>query len=364
MSDETNKLVQVQQGTTALARPNPVSSWGDEDEEIKPRHLVLKNPKSQNLDGFTDGYFIDKDARREWPSMRFIPLKIMLTRRFQSPYRPGQKRELYCKSWDRKVPVANDDRFEPQAEDCTSCPFGNLAWAGYNKKTSTGKPANACEREALIIMVAEENPLQPYFYYVQGTNGVPEVEKLRESLRVISKTAAQTPVEKGGTGGRRPELYEYVVTMETAIDNLGNPYPIFSGVEELTREEAEENYGRAFRTYIVAREQQMLAQQEAAQAAQQVSEFGEGQVVETPAQKVSRPSSRASAPAAAAPRQTGPVVKRKDAPAAEAPQTAAKPKPEVIPPAARKVSTATRPVYHPPTPEEIVVEGEEEEVTP
>jgi hypothetical protein len=299
----------VLNNNAALTNAVSGSSWGDDEEVIKPRYIALKNPKSTVLEDYKNGHFVDKEARKAWDTMKLVLLGIRLTRKLQTPYVPGEKRELLCKSINRKTPVTTDDRFEPKAEACSTCPFGPMAWSRYQKtKDKNDIPKNPCESEVELFFIEEGNPLQPYIYTING-RGRSAAEQMYDTVKAISKsTLADT--------GRRPELYEYVITMTSERMKDGNFIPKFVEIKEMTQEEAEARFGDAYKQFVLARRAAFEARQNAAEGAEAVEEQLQAttEVVETPAQPATKPAVA---------------------------------KPEYLPPASKRVA-GTKPVYVPP----------------
>lgn len=280
-------LVQIQ-SSTAITNAVQQSSWGDEEEVVKPRYIALKQPKSGGLlENFKNGLFVDKEIGRSWSTIQMVILGVRLTRKWQSPYQPGEKRELYCRSLNRKTPVTSDDRFEPPAESCDTCAHGQMAWRRYQKsKNKADLPKNPCEQEVEILFIDEANPKQPYIYTVNG-RGRENAEKMYKALGALSKDVLDRT-------GRRPEIYEYVVTMGSERQSDGNYTPKFTEISELTQEQAEERFGEAYKQFVIARREAYAARQQAGEGSDQVNESLNGgqNVEETPATPAKKPQSK------------------------------------------------------------------------
>lgn len=291
---ELQVVGQPEPSNSSLVQITPGSSWGDEEDKVVPRFLVIKQASSIVLEKYPNGHFVDKAVGAHWQSINLVPLHIRLGRLFQSPYdekNPG-KRETYCRSADRIVPVTGDNRFKPPAADCNTCPYGKLAWANYDKNTKEGKPKNACEEDFSMLFIMEDNPAQPYWFQIVGQNRTIG-EKMYTKLRERSKYVAQT-------SGRRPELFEYVITMTT--ERIGKYFlPKFVEIKEMSQEEAVERFGAAYTTFVTQRQNAFQARQQAFQQArenhqsqqqveQQVQQVLTQQtVVEIPAQSTEAP---------------------------------------------------------------------------
>lgn len=310
MSEEKkNPLTVIQPQTTALAQNTGGSSWGDEDEQdyIKPRYLRIKQKKTVDADDIADGLFWDKETGKTWEEITLVLFNVRKTRKLQTPYKPGTKSETLCRSSNRKVPVTTDDRFTPKAVNCDVCPYGQRAWANY--KNDKIKPANPCEQEIEFFFIMPEDPIQPYILVGSGKGRSP-LEEMWDSMRARSKEIARQPE----SNGRRPEIFEYEITMSTAPGSTPTTkeffYPVYD-VAELSAEEAEEKYGEAYKLYVSARQDAFEAAQ--AQATDEAVEEAE-QVEEVEA-------------------EAKPVTRTVYAP----------------PPSRRKVGSAVKPTYVPPT---------------
>lgn len=306
MSDE---IQIIQPGAnTALAAAIQSSSWGDEEEEVKLRYIKIRQSKSEDMSEFELGNFVDKTGGVQWDTITLVPLGVRLTRKLQSPYKPGTRSELFCRSANRKVPVTTDDRFKPKAENCTVCAFGQKAWANY--KNDKIKPTNPCEQEVEILFIEASDPNQPYIYVASG-KARDFMEELYEKLKNRSKAVAKQT-------GVRPELYEFEITLSTQKGTGTSAefwYPHVEEVQELTKEDAEAKYGEAYNMFVRARREAFEAAQESADGAAAVNEAltSKPVVVEEPAKPAVKPVVNAT----------------------------------FIPPATKRVA-GTRPVYKPP----------------
>lgn len=312
MADE---LVTIQPNASALAVPAPSSSWGDDEEPVKPRYIKIRQTKSKNMDEFELGNFVDKEAGEQWEQIEFVPLSIRKTRKFQSPYNPAKQSELYCRSANRVVPVTTDDRFKPKAANCADCAYGQKAWKDF--KTTGQKPANPCEQEIEFLGIIKGNPGQPYILVGSGQSR-PILEDLYDKIKNRSKAVlAKT--------GVRPEPYEYEITFNT-VKGEGTRaefwYPNVVEVQELTREEALENYGDAYEMFVRARREAFEAAKEASEQSSEVDAnlSGTQTVVETPAPVAEKPVINATflPPASKRVPGTKPVYKAPAAPIIDA----------------------------------------------
>lgn len=318
MSEE-KQLVTIQP-VGGLAKPAAGSSWGDIQDEIRPRYLRLKTPKTvaQAMENFTNGHYVDTAIGRSWATMEIVILWLGLTRKLKSPYREGEVSELWCRSTDRIVPVTNDRSFEPKSDDCKSCPYGELAWANWDADTKTGKPDNPCEKEVEILFIEKVNPTQPYRFVFNGKDHLGVAEQLRKTMIALAR-------DTFGRTGRFPEMYEYIIRMGSEQNKQRRYVPTFPSITEVSRAEAEEKFGAAYHEFVVARNNAFAARQEAAAKHQAVANTGQQKVIETPAQE------------------------------------ATKPEVSFVPPPSKRVA-GTKPVYVPPTIEaqaEIVPDDEE-----
>jgi hypothetical protein len=311
LASEELEIIQPQ--NSALAAAVQSSSWGDEVDEVKPQYIKIRQTKSLDMDEFELGNFVDKKGGLQWDTITIVILGVRLTRKLQSPYKPGAISELFCRSANRKFPVTTDDRFQPKAANCTDCAFGQKAWANY--KRDKIKPTNPCEQEVEILFIEAADPSQPYIYVASG-KARDGMEELYEKLRNRSKAVARQT-------GVRPELYEFEVTLST-VKGTGTAaefwYPHVEQVQELTREEALEKYGTAYDTFVRARREAFEAAKDAAEGAAAVEEAlsSTQTVVEEPAKPATKPVINATflPPASKRVPGTKPVYK--------APETAAK----------------------------------------
>lgn len=305
---ENDQLTVIQPNNTALAAAVQ-SSWGDEEEKVEPRYIRLKNPKSTVLEAYKNGHFVDHAVGRSWDTIHMVILGVRLTRKLQSPYDEAnpKQREVHCRSVNRITPVTTDNRFTPPAETCNTCAYGQLAWARWREtKAKEDVPKNACEMEVEILFIDKANPKQPYIYIINDSQGRDAAEKMYKALKDRSKDVLDRT-------GRRPEVYEYIVTMTSERKTGGNYAPKFTEIAELTPEQAAKDYGEAYQMFVLARRQAFEAMKNAA-ATQSEAGVGEQKVVETPAQPATKPTVD----------------------------------PEYLPPASKRVA-GTRPVYTPPT---------------
>jgi hypothetical protein len=269
---------------TALAAAVQSSSWGDDEEEVRPQYIKIRQVKSKDMDEFELGNFVDKKGGLQWDTITIVPLGVRLTRKLQSPYNPAKQSELFCRSANRKFPVTTDDRFTPKAANCTDCAYGQKAWANY--KNDKVKPTNPCEQEVEILFIEASDPSQPYIYVASG-KARDGMEELYEKLKNRSKAVARQT-------GVRPELYEFEVTLSTAKGTGTSAefwYPRVDQVQELTKEEATEKYGVAYDTFVRARREAFEAAREAVDGAAVVEEHlaAPAVVVEEPAKPAVKP---------------------------------------------------------------------------
>jgi hypothetical protein len=311
LSEEALEIIQP--SNSALASAIQSSSWGDEEEEqVKPRYIKIRQSKSEDMEEFELGNFVDKTGGEQWDEITLVPLGVRLTRKLQTPFKPGTKSELLCRSANRIRPVTTDDRFEPKAENCEDCAFGQKAWANWKKDKI--KPANPCEQEIEFLFIEAADPTQPYIYVASGkATGV--MEELYDKMRNRSKTLYKKSLKETGVG-IRPELYEFEVTLITQ-KGTGTAaefwYPYVKEVQELTKEDATEKYGEAYDIFVRARREAFEAAREAADGEEAVNEklAGKSTVVETPAAPATKPVVNAAVipPATARKVGTRPVYK-------------------------------------------------------
>ena len=301
-------LVQIQPGSSALAT-TAGSSWGEaaENAAVEPRYIQLKqsNSSAVAMENFRSGHFVDSKVGRSWETIQIVILEYKKGRRFQSPYEPGKKRDLYCRSNNRVVPVTNDDRFEPKSTTCGECPYGTLAWARYNKtKRKEDIPKNPCEFESTMLFIMKENPLQPYLMTLQGRNQKAG-DHLFDTLVVRATDVKQNTK-------RMPELYEFAITL-TSERHADGKYSIkVAHASDMTPEEAQKEFGPAHQQFVVARNAAYAARMNAAAVQDQLA--AENEVVEEAVKPAEKPVIDAS----------------------------------FLPPPSKRVA-GTKPVYQPPT---------------
>ena len=226
-------------------------AWGDEQEEVRPQYIQIKQPLSQGLDEFKNGLFVQKTVGTSWEKMEIVPLQIRLTRKKQTPYREGEKSEMICRSNNRIVPVKNDDRFEPVATSCAVCPYGDKAWDGYDRKTGEGtKPS--CEKQAEILFIDNETKL-PFIFTARG-GSAKAVEAVFEALKARSKFLQAEDAKKRGISpnqGRRPQPYEFMLSITT--EKSGKNWVLkVTQVAQLSKEKAAE-FGPLFEQFVSSR---------------------------------------------------------------------------------------------------------------
>lgn len=299
---------------------NELDTWGNEAEESNVRYLRLK--KSEKGTKLKDYHLGDLIVLANNEPVGLLPnvngktevviLEINLGRRYQSPYVPGKKRVLFCRSNDRVTPVTDDNRFTPKAADCASCAHGFKAWANY--KATKVKPTNPCEENATVAFALADDPSTVFVINFDRDRKV--AEELLTSLRAKSK-AAITQLN------RRPHIFEFIVSLSSITNEKDQWEPSFEFVGLLVEEEVQ-----PFRDLYVARLQRRKkfeGQVRQAEANAAVAQVQQQQIVEQ----------IAPAPAAA------------PAAAPATPPVAVASRPTYTPPASKRVA-GTRPVYTPP----------------
>lgn len=319
-------IIQPSDGS-ALTEAIQSSSWGDEDDEVFPEYVKIRQVKSLDMEEFTLGNFACKANGTEWSTLTLVPLGVRLGRKFQSKYVPGKVSEVYCRSTNRVTPVTTDDRFTPKSNSCKTCKYGQLAWRDY--KTTKEKPVNFCEEEVDFLFIEASNPTQPYIYATNSREG-------REVLEVIyDKIKKRSKIVQSKTGVR-PELYNYEITLKTKKGtgqyNSEFWYPTLEGggIKELSAEIAKEKYGDAYEVFVRLRKEAYAAAQEASKEQTEENEAASGTqtVKETPA------------------------------------ETAPAPKDFTPPPSRRKAGSAVKPTYTPPATATIDAKIDVQESTP
>jgi hypothetical protein len=296
--------LQVIQPNTALAQGQFVggSSWGDDDEPVKPRYIKIKQSKTPDADFAENGQFFDKETGEVWDEITIVAFGVRKTRRLSTPYKAGVKSETLCRSANRKVPVTTDQRFTPKAKNCDVCAYGQRAWANY--KNDKVKPANPCEKEIEWVFIMASNPTQPYIFNF-SRYAMDITEKIYDQIKARSKSI-------GATTGVRPELYEYEITYTTEPGDKPTTkeffYPVLE-VNELSAEEAKEKYGAAYEVYVNARQDAFEAAQSSAEYAEEEAEATTERVVETASEAKPVTASRTTFTAPPSRRKAGDAVK-------------------------------------------------------
>jgi len=134
----------VLNNNTQIAEVEDNGNWGD--DEVRPQYIQLKQELTEGMDDVPNGTFFHRASGQTWKEINMVVLHMSKTRQWKpsSPDFTKMKNEaVLCRSRNGKTPVTNDDRLEPQAKDCASCP--KASWKGYDKKTNTG-PKPVCDR--------------------------------------------------------------------------------------------------------------------------------------------------------------------------------------------------------------------------
>jgi hypothetical protein len=222
-------------------------SWGPEgdEQEGKPgrnigkytayRYIRLKKgDKGTKLAAYNVGDLVIMgkggvtEGTLDLPSS-IVPIQIRKGRVLQTAFnknKPTAPRKVYCRSNDRLFPILDNPELNPKSDDCASCSLGEAAWNDYMASGETKqdrdaslKPRNCCEKNAELVFADFSKADTFYVLQFEGANTW-MVEELERKLRAQSKDDA-------GELGRRPALFEYVVTLDTAANRGGFWNPTF-----------------------------------------------------------------------------------------------------------------------------------------
>jgi hypothetical protein len=293
------------------------NTWGD-DSQVPPQEQrqefltyrqvrLKKSEKNAKLAAYSLGEMavVGKggipEGKFELPK-QIVVLQINKTRRLSTAYVPGRNTVTLCRSRDRVFPIFDDANLTPKASDCASCPFGESAWANYDKSTGVGKPANPCDRGASITFVDFNNPTVIFTYYAEKSE-VYAIENLQGVLRDKSKAYAEEL-------GRRPNIFEFVVNIGAGQNRKGYWQPLFVTQDGLMAEDDVDLFYSLYQKHKESQEffaNQNAANQNAVDEAGQQYDAQQTQYTQDPTNNLHAPVRQQPAPQA-------PVQQRQAAP--------------------------------------------------
>jgi hypothetical protein len=264
----TNLVITPPSGLASYVAPQGV---GFEDSVLKPIYLELVQ-RSTRGKGNVPGLFREKNN----PEATYAEMKVVFLRKAR------ESRTMYpigselgamplCRSKDGISPIKNDDRLQPQADNCAGCLYGDRAWKDYNKT----KVAPACSN-ALNLFFVDRDVKWPFFLQVGGM-GLSSGKKLPTGVvtyPMLMSTLARDSAKYKIEHKVMPNIFDFTVTMYAAeIEGKKGTYfiPAFKN-RMLLKPEDRPEFGQLYEQYVAQQSQVEAAADAGAEVDDEISE--------------------------------------------------------------------------------------------
>jgi hypothetical protein len=244
----TNLVITPPSGLAPYVAPQGV---GFEGEVLKPVYIELVQ-RSTRGKGNVPGLFREKNnPEATYETMKVVFLRKAKENRTMYPIGSDLGAAPLCRSKDGIKPITNDDRLQPQAENCAGCI--HASWKEYNK---TKKPPPC--GNALNLLFVDRDVKWPFFLQMGGkaisTKGMPKgVITYPMLVQNIARAAAKVKMEHGFA----PNIFDFSATMYAAeIEGRQGTYfvPAFRDVK-LIKEEDRAEFGELYAQYVAQQSQ-------------------------------------------------------------------------------------------------------------
>lgn len=242
---------------------------GFEDVVLKPAYLELVQ-RSTRGKGNVPGLFREKNnPEATYAEMKVVFLRKARPSRVMYPIGSDLGAAPLCRSRDGVKPITDDDRLQPQAENCAGCI--NASWKDYNK---TKKPPPCSDN--LNLFFVDREVKWPFFLQIGGM-GLSSGKKLPVGVvtyPMLMETLARDMARHKMQHGVAPNIFDFTVTMWAAeIEGARGTYfiPAFKN-RMLLKPEDRPEFGALYEQYVAQQSQVEAAADAGASVDEEISE--------------------------------------------------------------------------------------------
>lgn len=242
---------------------------GFESTVLKPVHLDLVQRSSRGKG--TPGQFRERaNPEATYDSMKVVFLRKAREGRVMFPPGADLGATPLCRSNDGIKPVTDDDRLQPQAENCAGCI--QASWKKWNK-TKAREDIPPCSNN-LSLLYVDRDVKWPFFLQLSGKSISTKVPKGIVTYPMLIQNLARASAKFKMENGTSPNIFDFTATMYAAeVEGAKGTYFIvaFRDVKLLKPEDRPE-FGALYEQYVAQQSQVEAAADAGASVDEEISE--------------------------------------------------------------------------------------------